>query len=137
MEKMEKVIVMISKDSNGYGAWIENLPGVYGEGDTVEDAKQSIISGLNLYIKHNKNLPNLLQKEYDMEYHLDVLSFLDYYSKIFSKPALEKITGINQKQWFHYTAGRSKPTKKTIKKIDDAFRNFANEISCIHFYKSI
>ena len=130
---MEKLIVTICKGNDGYGAWIENLPGIYGEGDTVEATKQSIITGLNLFIKYNdKNLPNLLQKEYEMEYHLDVLSFLEYYSKIFSKPALEKITGINQKQWFHYTAGRSKPTQKTIRKIDDAFRHFADEISCVH-----
>jgi len=129
---MEKLIVTICKGIDGYGAWIENLPGVYGEGDTVEATKQSIIRGLNLYLKHNKNLPDLLQKEYDMEYHLDIPSFLDYYSKIFSKPALEKITGINQKQWFHYTAGRSKPTKNTIKKIDDAVRHFAKEINSIH-----
>jgi predicted RNase H-like HicB family nuclease len=132
---MEKLIVTICKGDEGYGAWVENLPGVYGEGDTVETTKQSIINGLNLYIKHNKNLPALLQHEYEMEFHLDVLSFLDYYSKIFSKPALERITGINQKQWFHYTAGRSKPTRKTIKKIDDSFRHFVDEISGIRLYQ--
>jgi len=134
---MEKLNVTICKGDSGYGAWIENLQGIYGEGDTVEATKQSLINGLNLFIKHNKNLPSLLLKEFELEYHLDVLSFLDYYSKIFSKPALEKITGINQKQWFHYVAGRSKPTKKTIQKIDTAFRHFAHEINSIHFLRSV
>ena len=67
---MEKLNVIICKGDSGYGAWIENLQGVYGEGDTVEATKQSLINGLNLFIKHNNNLPSLLQKEYKLEFHL-------------------------------------------------------------------
>ena len=134
---MEKLIVTICKGKESYGAWIEELPGVYGEGETIESTKQSINTSLKIFIKHNQILPDILQKEYTMEYHLDIPSFLDYFSNIFSKPTLEKITGINQKQWFHYTAGRSKPTKKTIRKINDGFRHFADEINCLHLHQSI
>lgn len=130
---MDKLNVTICKGEEGFGAWIENLPGVYGQGDTVEEAKGNLKEGLDLYIKYNKELPDILkQGTPEWEYHLDIPSFLEYYSTIFSKPALEKITGINQKQFFHYTSGRSKPGKKTVKKIDDAIRHFAEEISQMH-----
>ena len=131
---MEKLSITICKGDESYGAWIENLPGVYGEGETVEDAKDSISKGLELYTKHNKQLPAILQHEYELEYRLDIPSFLDYYSKVFSKPALEKMTGINQKQFFHYASGRSKPSMKTVKKIDEAFRHFAGEMNQMHLY---
>ena len=131
---MEKLNVTICKGNDGFGAWIDNLPGVYGQGDTVEDAKVSLKEGLELYIKHNEALPDILRLgTYEWEYHLDVPSFLEYYSNVFSKPALEKITGINQKQFFHYTSGRSKPSKKTVEKIRNSIRHFANEMYSMHF----
>ena len=130
---MQKLIITIAKGNENYGAWIDSIPGIYGQGDTVEEAKKEIEEGLLLYIKHNKDLPDVLKSEYCLEFHFDVASFLEYYSKIFSKPALERITGVNQKQLFHYTSGRKKPTEKTVKKIDSAFRNFAGELNQVHF----
>lgn len=130
---MEKIIVTIAKGKENYGAWIENFPGVYGQGDTVEEAKTSLSEGLAAYIKHNAELPDILKGEYVFEYCFDVASFLDYYSNVFSKPALERLTGINQKQLFHYASGLKKPSERTVKKISDAFRRFAGELSQVHF----
>ena len=130
---MEKIIVTIAKGNENYGAWIDSIPGIYGQGDTVEDAKKEIENAVKLYIKHNKDVPVILKSEYAIEYHFDVASFLEYYSKIFSKPALEYITGINQKQLFHYSSGLRRPSEKTVKKIDSAFRRFASELNQVHF----
>jgi predicted RNase H-like HicB family nuclease len=130
---MEKLIVTIAKGIESYGTWIENLPGIYGQGDTVEEAKQNLTEGLELYMKHNKEIPAVLQGEYEFEYHFDVSSFLEYYSKIFSKTALERLTGINQKQLFHYASGLRKPSEKTIHKMDTAIRRFSDELNQIHF----
>ena len=130
---MEKLTVTIVKGNETYGAWIDCIPGIYGQGDTVEEAKKNLEEGLKLYIKYNTEIPNVLQGEFEYKYQFDVASFLDYYSKIFSKPALEHLTGINQKQLFHYASGLSKPSEKTVKKIDRAFRRFSDELSQVHF----
>ena len=92
-----------------------------------------IENGLKLYVKHNKEIPKILMGEYIIEYHFDIASFLEYYSKIFSKPALEHLTGINQKQLFHYASGIRKPSERTVKKMDSAFRRFVGELSQVHF----
>ena len=131
---MGKIIVTIAKGNETYGAWIDCIPGIYGQGDTVEDAKKELEKGLKLYIKHNTEIPEMLQREFEYEYQYDVASFLEYYSKIFSKPALEHLTGINQKQLFHYASGMRKPSEKTVKKIDYAFRRFSEELSQVHFF---
>ena len=129
----KSIVVTIAKGNQNYGAWIDGIPGIYGQGDTVEDAKCEIEEGLKLYVKLNKEIPEVLTGEYNIEYCFDVASFLDYYSKIFSKPALEHLTGVNQKQLFHYASGLRKPSEKTVRKMDIAFRRFAGEMSQVHF----
>ena len=130
---MEKLIVTIAKGDESYGAWVDSIPGIYGQGDTVQEAKKELEAGLELYVKYNKEVPTILQGEFEYEYQFDIASFLEYYSKIFSKPALEHLTGINQKQLFHYASGLRKPSEKTVKKIDRAFRRFAGELSQVRF----
>jgi predicted RNase H-like HicB family nuclease len=67
---METLKIIIEKSSDYYGAYAENCEGVYGAGSTVEEAKQNVMEGLNLFIKYNKdNLPKILQGKYDIEYH--------------------------------------------------------------------
>ena len=131
---MEKLIIKIGASSDHFGAFAENCPGIYGAGNTVQEAKDNVLEGLKLFVEHNQNnLPDILKGDFEIDYHFDVASFLSYYSKIFSKPALEHITGINQKQLFHYASGLKKPSEKTVRKMDSAFRRFAGEMSQVHF----
>jgi predicted RNase H-like HicB family nuclease len=125
----KKLIVTIARDSNGYGAWIENFAGVYGEGDTVHEAKENLLDGLSFFIKHNKELPKILQEDHEITYRFDTSSFLQYYSDIFTKSALERMTGINQKQLGHYVSGYRNPSKKTVEKIDNAIHQLSNELN--------
>ena len=133
-QKSNTIIIQIGASANHFGAFAINCPGVYGAGETVKEAKENVLEGLNLFIEENNdNLPEILKGEYIIEYKFDVPSFLSYYSKIFTKPALQRITGINQKQLFHYESGHRNPSKKTIKKIESSFREFSDELSQISF----
>jgi len=131
---METLKIIIEKSSDYYDAYAENCDGIYGAGNTVEDAKQNVMEGLNLYIKyHEENLPKILQGEYNIEYHFDVPSFLKYYSTVFTKSALQRMTGINQTQLTHYVSGFRKPSQRTINKLDEAISNLSKELSQVHF----
>jgi hypothetical protein len=79
-------------------------------------------------IKEGKTAPEL-----DFEIRYDVSSFLDYYSGILSKSGLEKITGINQKQLWHYSSGNRIPKQQTAKKIQEHIHHFADELKQVHF----
>jgi predicted RNase H-like HicB family nuclease len=131
---MEKLIVKVGASSDHFGAFAENCPDIYGAGNTVQEAKENVLDGLNLFIEQNRNnLPDILKGNYEIEYKFDIPSFLSYYSKIFTKPALERITGINQKQLFHYESGHRNPSEKTVKKIEDSIHKFTEELRQIHF----
>jgi predicted RNase H-like HicB family nuclease len=129
-----KIIIRIGASSDHFGAYAENCPGIYGAGNTVQEAKKNALEGLSLFVKHNpNNLPEILKGEYEIEYQFDVPSFLEYYSKVFSKTALERLTGINQKQLFHYASGHRKPSEKTVRKLDNAIHRFSDELRQVHF----
>ena len=80
-----------------FGAWDENVRGFFGEGDTVQETKENLLASIELYKKHNSTVPKELQGEISVEWTFDVQSFLQYYSGIFTKAALERITGQKHK----------------------------------------
>jgi hypothetical protein len=78
--------------------------------------------------KEGKTMPEL---EFDIQY--DMPSFLNYYSGILSKSGLEKITGINQKQLWHYSSGKRKPKRQTTLQIQNGLHRFAENLSQVQF----
>jgi predicted RNase H-like HicB family nuclease len=130
---MGKLTVTIAKGDTNYGAWIEEAAGIYGQGDTVEEAKQNLNEGLLLYKKHNATLPPALQGEVEFEYKFDVPSFLTHYATVFTKSSLERMTGINQTQLSHYVSGFRKPSPRVAVKMDRAIHSLAQELQQVHF----
>ena len=43
--------ITIEKEDGQYYAYSDDLPGVYGLGDSIEEAKASILEGIRLYIE--------------------------------------------------------------------------------------
>ena len=86
---MEKIIIQIGASSDHFGGFAVNCDGIYGAGDTVESCKSNVLEGLRLLLApNNKNtLPDILKGEYEIEYHYDVQSILNYYANVFTKPA--------------------------------------------------
>jgi predicted RNase H-like HicB family nuclease len=130
---MEKLIIIVGASSDHFGAYAENCPGIYGAGDTPEEAKRNAIEGLNLFVKYNKteNLPDILKGEYAIVYRYDVQSLLKHYNTIFTNVALERLTGINQKLLHHYSVGLKKPRRTQRKKIENALRKLGEELLAV------
>lgn len=126
---MKTLKAILSKGPDDFGAWFENLEGVYGAGATVAEAKKNLMDGLALYAKHNKNAPAWIKnKAYKMVYKFDAESILNYYRGIFTNAALERITGINQRQIQHYASGTKRPRPQQLKKIETAFHTLGQEL---------
>ena len=127
----KKVKIIIERSSNSFSAYAENVEGVYGQGDTVEEAKQSAIEGLKLFIKYNDKIPAILKGDYEIVFKFDAESFLNFYKKIFTNAALERMTGINQKQFQHYASGLKKPRITQVKKIESAMHALGQELMAV------
>ncbi|MFL9483204.1 type II toxin-antitoxin system HicB family antitoxin [Chitinophagaceae bacterium LWZ2-11] len=131
---MHKVKIVIEKSIDMFSAYAENIEGVYGAGDTVEEAKDSILSAIRILKAYNTedNIPKILKGEYKIEYKFDTESLLNYYKKLFTKSGLEKITGINQKQLQHYSTGLKKPRQAQTKKLETALHKLGHELLSVH-----
>lgn len=126
-----KICICASSDS--FGAFSENCDGIYAAGDSVADVKKDVLESIRL-IKENlpeDRWPEILKGEYEIEWNFDTQSLLNYYSKIFTNAALERITGINQKQLWNYANGVSKPRPLARKKIETALHNLGSELLTI------
>ena len=106
--------------------------GVIGEGETVEetiaDFKATYEAMRLLYQEQGK-----VFEEAEFEFCYDTASFLEEYSKAFSLAGLERITGVSQTQLGHYLHGRSKPSRKTIERIQKDVQSFAKELTAVRF----
>ena len=58
-------------------------------------------------------------------------TFINYYSNIFTKAALSRITGINERQLWHYAAGLHKPRKRQLERIQRGVQSLTEELSSI------
>lgn len=120
-----KIIRMVIERSNDcYWAYAENLAGVSGGGDTVEEAKKEALNALAL----QKELGNIANREYEIRYKYDAESLLQYYKGILNNPAIERITGINQKLIHQYSTGKKKPRIAQRQKITEALHRLGREM---------
>lgn len=53
--EMSKYAVVIEKSSNGYGAYVPDLPGCVAVGETAEEAEQIIRQSIGLHLEALRN----------------------------------------------------------------------------------
>ena len=127
---METIRIIIERSADYYDAYAENCEGIYGAGETPEEAKKNVVEGLEL-LKQSRpesEWPEILKGDYNIVFKFDIRSLLNYYNTYFSNVALEKLTGINQKQLFHYASGLKKPREAQRKKIESALHKLGSEL---------
>lgn len=132
---MKKVKVFIEMSEYGYSAYMDETPLDYsciGEGKTVEETVADFYAAYaemrEYYQQEGKKF-----EEVQLSFYYDIASFLQEFVKAFSLAGLERITGVNQTQLGHYLHGRSKPSRKTIQRIEKGVHDFAKDLSAIRF----
>lgn len=130
---MEKLIIVIEQSSDHFGAYSENCDGIYAAGDSLDAVKADTFEAIKI-LKENlpeTQWPDILKNDFQVEWKIDVVSFLEYYSKYMSLAGMEKMTGVNQKQLSNYMNHRSVPRPKQTKRIRDGIHRFAEELLSI------
>jgi len=129
---MKKVHVILELGKDGYGVWFEELPHVFGFGETVAAAKTDAKNALEGYLvalkKCNQPIPEILQGEYELVYQFDVEALLKYIDGTVTKTALAKAAGINPVQLSHYSSGLKKPRKQQREKIIAGLHKLGKEL---------
>ena len=133
---METLVINVSKTTVGYSASCPLLDGwvVAYEGD-FEGFKEYIMESIDFYLECAKNdgeqYPDILDGQYNVYYKFDIQSLLCHYQNIFSFASLQYITGVNQRQLWHYAAGRSKPRQAQAEKIVSSLNKLGRELTML------
>ena len=127
---MKKVIVVVEHSEKNLSAYIEGAP-IITVGNSLDDIERNINEAIELYLEDNENPCEVLSGEYELEFKIDAATFINYYSNIFTKAALSRITGINERQLWHYAAGVHKPRRTQMEKIQRGIRHLSKELSSI------
>ena len=133
---MKTLTVIIERTENNYSAYLQEVDGIVATGKSVEEIKKCIIDSINVLIdecnEFGDTIPEALKGEYCLAFKMDVKSLLDFYSKIFTKAGLERITGINQKQLWHYASGLRNPRPEQTVKLESALHKLGEELLAIN-----
>lgn len=131
---MHLLTINTSKTPDGYSASCAIIPGwvvaYSGNFDGFEDyVRESIQFYVDCAKADGEEFPAILEApDLEFTYKFDVQSLLAHYQNIFSFAALQYITGVNQRQLWHYAAGRSNPRPKQAEKIVTALNRLGKEL---------
>jgi len=129
---MEKVVVDIYFTGNNYCAQAPILLGCVSTATTLSDMKKNIQEAIEFHVesslKDGDPIPEVFHGKYELEFKLSIEALLNAYSDVFTKAALARITGINQRQLWHYASGMRKPRPIQRKRIEDGLHRLGKEL---------
>ena len=132
---MEKVIVDIYYTGNNYCAQAPILLGCVSTAATLSEMKKNIKEAIEFHVESSLEdgdiIPEVFKGKYELEFRLSIEALLNAYSDIFTKAALSRITGINQRQLWHYASGMRKPRPTQRKRIEDGLHRLGSELLAI------
>lgn len=137
---MNKVTVVIKYSGKNFGAHLPLLPGCVATGDSPSDIMDNIKEAISFHLESsiadNDPIDVVFKSNYELNYQFDVVGLLNYFKGIFTNSALEKLTGINQKQIQHYASGLKKPRPEQSKKIESALHNLGKHLLALELVNS-
>ena len=131
---MNIVEVKVEYSAENLSAHIEGVP-VTVSGKDIAEVEQKMGEAVALYVESCRQagteFDERLAEDYDLQFRIDVATFINYYSNIFTKAALSRITGINERQLWHYAAGMHKPRKRQLEKIQNGINALTEELRSV------
>ena len=128
---MRKVEVIVEYADSNLSAYIKDAP-IIVVGGSIEEIEVNTREAVEFYLEDNENPCDVLRGEFELVYKVDAATFINFYSGVFTKSALSRITGINERQLWHYAAGVHKPRRKQLEKIQKGIVSLTKELSSIN-----
>lgn len=132
---MEKVLVEVSYTGKNFSAHLPSLPGVVSVGDNLSELKDNIREAVDFHLEGMKedgeDIPDMFRSDYEFEFHLSVEALLHELDGVLTKAAISRITGVNERQLWHYSAGLRKPRPAQRKRIEEGLHKLASTLMSV------
>lgn len=127
---MKNVEVIVEHAGKNLSAYIPDAP-IITVGSSMKEIEANMQEAVAFYLDGNPAPCEALKGDFQLTYKIDASTFINYYSGIFTKAALSRITGINERQLWHYAAGVHKPRRSQLEKIQRGIASLSEELSAI------
>jgi predicted RNase H-like HicB family nuclease len=133
---MEKILVNVGMTENNYSAHVIIGDGIaVATGKTFEELKRQMKEAVAFHLEgmneDGDEIPAEFQSGYTLVYRFNPENLLQHYNGIFTNAALERLTGINQRQLQRYASGASKPRREQSQKIESALHHLGKELLAV------
>lgn len=133
--KKNKVLVLIEKDDNGFGAFTANTKStIIGEGKTVDEAKADFLNSykevVEVYVEMGKPLPEELRDPV-FEYTYDISALFDAFKFLNVSKFAESI-GISASLMRHYKRGDTYISARQAKRIEAGLHRIALDLLAVN-----
>jgi predicted RNase H-like HicB family nuclease len=126
-----KINVEVEFDGS-YGASIKELPGCIALAETYKELRQLMNEAVEMHLdsmrEHGDKIPVAFRSDYELIYKLSTQALLVAYDGIFTKTALSRMSGINEKQLWHYSMGAKRPRQVQRERISNAIHQLGKEL---------
>lgn len=134
---MGKIIAIIEKsEDGGYGIYVPDLKGLFGYGETEEEAKESLgdalESQLEYYEETGNEIPEALKGDIEFEYHYDISAFFKAFPFI-NTSAFARSIGINPSLMRKYKERIAFAGEKQKAVIQEGLNNIIKKLSTVQF----
>ena len=130
----KSVTIIVEKASDGFSAYVPELPGCVTFGNSLDEIKENIREAITLQLEGMKEdgeeVPFNLREDFNIELKLDVAQVFNLYQSINSTGFAKRI-GMNQSLLSQYVNGIKKPSEKQARRILEGVVNFGRELSHI------
>ena len=128
---MKKIIVNVEFDG-AYGASIDSLPGCIAVADTLGELRSMMDEAVQMHLalmrERKEPVPPEFKGGYELVYKMNTQGLLVAYDGVLTKAALSRITGINEKQLWHYSAGQKRPRLAQSRRIMQGLHKLGREL---------
>ena len=135
---MNTIKAIIEKGKDGfYSVYIPEIPGLYGTGETENEAKENLTETVEMAIAHIEETGDdtyyaPLMKNHTIEYAYDLSGFFKKYN-FFDVTAFSKRIGVNASLMRSYKTGMKKASASQKSKILEGIHSVANELYAVKF----
>jgi len=133
MEK--KVVVEIFYTGGNFSAHAPELLGCVSTGNTPQEIRKNIKEAIRFHVEESiadgDYIPDKFKEDFELIYKFDASSLLAYYKGIFTNSALQRLTGINQKQIAHYASKHRNPRPAQTEKLKNGLHQLGRELLSI------
>jgi predicted RNase H-like HicB family nuclease len=130
-KNIDQVSIIVEKSEDGYWVTIEDLPGCFSFGKTVQEAllntREAIADHIEDMKEKEDNFPDVFKSLFEFQVKYDLQSLFDKY-QIINKSAFAEFAGINASLLRQYAKGLAFASDKQRERIECALHRIGEEL---------